>query len=91
MPLAPQDEEEAGDALQNAMLKALQAMRKSGRTGPLRPWLFRIAHNESITIIRQRSRRPGELEDGMVAGGCDAFRHASAREDLAALLRDLQP
>src|SRR4051794_24971637 len=62
------DEEEAGDALQNAMLKALQAMRRAARTGPLRPWLFRIAHNESVTIIRQRSRRPGELTDNLVAG-----------------------
>ncbi len=53
------DDEEAGDALQNSMLKALQAMRRAGRTGPLRPWLFRIAHNESVTIIRQRTRRPG--------------------------------
>src|SRR3982750_1620113 len=60
------DEEEAGDALQNAMLKARQAMRRQGRTGPLRPWLFRIAHNESVTIIRQRSRRPGPLEDGKI-------------------------
>ena len=31
------DEEEAGDALNNAMLKALQAMRRAGRSGPLRP------------------------------------------------------
>jgi RNA polymerase sigma factor (sigma-70 family) len=83
------DEEEAGDALQNAMLKALQAMRRAARTGPLRPWLFRIAHNESITIIRQRSRRPGALEENVVAGQADAFRHAAAREQLAALLRDL--
>jgi RNA polymerase sigma factor (sigma-70 family) len=83
------DEEEAGDALQNAMLKALQAMRRAGRTGPLRPWLFRIAHNESVTIIRQRSRRPGELTENVVAGQADAFRHAAAREELAELLRDL--
>ncbi|MEA2124681.1 MAG: hypothetical protein QOI80_1463 [Solirubrobacteraceae bacterium] len=84
------DEEEAGDALQNAMLKALQAMRRAGRSGPLRPWLFRIAHNESITIIRARTRRPGPLDEGIVAGADDAFRRAVAREQLAALLADLE-
>src|SRR3982750_1726399 len=72
------DEEEAGDALQNAMLKALQAMRRAGRSGPLRPWLFRIAHNESVTIIRARSRRPSPLDDSMVAGADDAFQRAAA-------------
>ncbi len=84
------DEEEAGDALQNAMLKALQAMRRAGRSGPLRPWLFRIAHNESVTIIRARGRRPGPLDESLVAGADDAFRRASAREQLAALLEDMQ-
>ena len=84
------DEEEAGDALQNAMLKALQAMRRAGRTGPLRPWLFRIAHNESISIRRARTRRPEPLEESMVAGADDAFRRAVAREQLAALLADME-
>ncbi len=59
-------------------------------SGPLRPWLFRIAHNESVTIIRQRNRRPAPLEESMVAGADDAFRRAAAREQLAALLADLQ-
>jgi RNA polymerase sigma factor (sigma-70 family) len=84
------DEDEAGDALQNSMLKALQAMRRAGRTGPLRPWLFRIAHNESVTILRARTRRPGPLDEGLVAGADDAFRRAVAREQLAALLADLE-
>ncbi len=84
------DEDEAGDALQNAMLKALQAMRRSGRSGPLRPWLFRIAHNESVTLIRARGRRPAPLDDSLVAGAGDAFRSAAAREQLAALLEDMQ-
>jgi RNA polymerase sigma factor (sigma-70 family) len=87
------DEDEAGDALQNAMLKALQAMRRAGRTGPLRPWLFRIAHNESISIIRSRTRRPGPLDESIPDPNHpadDAFNRAVARERLAALLEDLE-
>ena len=82
------DDEEARDALQNAMLKALQALRRQSRTGPLRPWLFRIAHNESISLLRTRARRPEVLEDGATRAP-DAHRHAEARERLAELLDDL--
>jgi RNA polymerase sigma factor (sigma-70 family) len=48
------DPEDAGDALQNTMVSVLRALQVRGPTGPLRPWLYRIAHNESISIIRRR-------------------------------------
>jgi RNA polymerase sigma factor (sigma-70 family) len=46
--------EDAHDATQNALENALRALpgRDAGR--PLRPWLYRIAHNEAITIMRRR-------------------------------------
>ncbi|MEJ7798171.1 MAG: RNA polymerase sigma factor [Solirubrobacteraceae bacterium] len=46
--------EDARDATQNALESALRALptREPGR--PLRPWLYRIAHNEAITIMRRR-------------------------------------
>jgi RNA polymerase sigma factor (sigma-70 family) len=48
------DPEDAHDATQNALESALRALpgRESGR--PLRPWLYKIAHNEAIDIMRRR-------------------------------------
>ena len=85
-------EADAGDALQNAMTKALTALRAERRTGPLKPWLFRIAHNESVTVLRQRSRRPDALDDvGEQSGleSADVYREVEAREGLAEVLDDL--
>jgi RNA polymerase sigma factor (sigma-70 family) len=48
------DPEDAGDALQNTMVSVLRALQVRGPNGPLRPWLYRIAHNESVSILRRR-------------------------------------
>ena len=48
------DDEDARDALQSTMAKALAALRSEERDFELRPWLFRIAHNEAISRLRQR-------------------------------------
>jgi RNA polymerase sigma factor (sigma-70 family) len=46
--------EDAHDATQSALENALRALprREPGRA--LRPWLYRIAHNEAINIVRRR-------------------------------------
>src|ERR1051326_7578257 len=46
--------EDARDALQNTMVKALQALPGEERQIELRPWLYRVAHNESIDLVRKR-------------------------------------
>src|SRR4051794_41879226 len=43
--------EDAADALQSTMASALRAIAGEQRPIPLRPWLFRIAHNESVSIL----------------------------------------
>src|SRR6478735_6067592 len=48
------DDEDARDALQSTMAKALAALQDEHRDFELRPWLFRIAHNEAISRLRQR-------------------------------------
>lgn len=53
------DSHEAQDALQNTMASALRALTGETRVIELRPWLYRIAHNESISLVR---RRPGTVE-----------------------------
>src|SRR5579875_2134131 len=50
---------DAQDALQSTFVSALAALQRNQRQAPLRPWLFRIAHNEAISLLR-RARRDGE-------------------------------
>ena len=48
------DAEDARDATQNALEKALRALPTRVSDQPLRPWLYKIAHNEAINIMRRR-------------------------------------
>src|SRR3954449_2234146 len=66
------DPDDAADALQNAMLKAMRGLVGSERDIALKPWLFRIAHNEAISLVRRR--RPAttlDAFDGRHAGSVD--------------------
>src|SRR5690242_1864980 len=81
------DDQDAQDALQSTMTKAFAALQKEERDFDLRPWLFRIAHNEAITLLRQR-RGTATLEDGAPAEGAIEDRVA-AREELRLLRADL--
>ena len=50
------DDIDSQDALQSTFTRALSALKRGQRIAPLRPWLFRIAHNESISLLRRRRR-----------------------------------
>ena len=45
--------EDAEDALQATMAAALRSLPGERREVSLRPWLYRVAHNESISLLRQ--------------------------------------
>src|ERR1700752_4825980 len=47
---------DAQDVLQSTFTAALSALQRTRRNAPLRPWLYRIAHNEAMTVLRRRSR-----------------------------------
>jgi RNA polymerase sigma factor (sigma-70 family) len=80
-------EQDAQDALQSAMMRAFVALQTERRELELRPWLFRIAHNESINILRRRSHA-GELDE--TVGGAGTLEDCVAdRETLRLLRRDL--
>jgi RNA polymerase sigma factor (sigma-70 family) len=81
----PQD---AQDTLQNTMVKVLRGLPGEARTIRLKPWLFRIARNESIETLRKR-RDNSELEahQGAVTGVTET---AETRERLRTLLADLE-
>ncbi|MDX6627443.1 MAG: hypothetical protein QOE56_2432 [Solirubrobacterales bacterium] len=80
--------EDAQDALQNTMVKVLRALPGEERRIELKPWLYRIAHNESIELIRRR-RPSEELDPELVAGGAGLAEEAAQRQRLRGLLADL--
>ncbi len=81
-------EEEASDALQNTMVKVMRALPGESREIALRPWLYRIAHNEAIALLRQR-RDSAELSDE-IAAGAPLEHRVQERERLRHLVRDLR-
>jgi RNA polymerase sigma factor (sigma-70 family) len=85
------DTEDARDATQNALENALRALPRREPGRPLRPWLYRIAHNEAINIVRRRQP--------VADGGVDAVElltvpgpeaDAEQRSRLAQLVDDLR-
>src|SRR3954471_22921090 len=83
------DDEDARDALQSTMAKALAALRDEERDFELRPWLFRIAHNEAISKLRQR-RATVELDAVATLGTDSVAQTVEDRERLALLRADLR-
>jgi RNA polymerase sigma factor (sigma-70 family) len=81
----PQD---AQDALQNTMVKALRALPGEQRPIQLKPWLYRIARNESVEVLRRR-RESDELAPELEASA-GVVETAEARERLRQLLGDLE-
>src|SRR4051812_8486661 len=79
------------DALQNAMIKVLVALRRTpDRSAPVRPWLFCICHNEAIGVLRRRSaaeRVAGATACTTVAG---ADEEALVREGVSEVVSDVQ-
>ena len=80
-------EEDAQDALQSTMTRAYAALQSKPHDFDLRPWLFRIAHNESVSILRRR-RPTQELDAELAAlGGVD--ERAELQETLRIFRQDL--
>jgi RNA polymerase sigma factor (sigma-70 family) len=79
---------DARDALQNTMAKAFAALEREERDFELRPWLFRIAHNESISIIRRREAT-AELDPTWTLGPDTVVHQVEDRERLGHLYADL--
>lgn len=83
------DGEDARDATQNALESALRALPGRDTSRPLRPWLYKIAHNEAITIIRRR-RRHSELTEDCVPTVPGPEVDAEQRRRVAQLVDDLR-
>jgi RNA polymerase sigma factor (sigma-70 family) len=84
------NEADAQDALQSTFTKALMALREGRRNAPLRPWLYRIAHNEAVSILRDRGAAEKRLERvPRRAEAPSVEERAGDRARLSSLLEDL--
>jgi len=81
------NEEDAKDAVQDALVKALRHLGNfDGRSG-FRTWLLKIVHNAALDSGRKRKRRPSIQIDESETGGTEAAVHddpalGMQREDL---------
>jgi RNA polymerase sigma factor (sigma-70 family) len=80
-------EHDAQDALQSTMARAFAAVPNTPRESELRPWLFRIAHNEAVSILRRR--RPVVELDTEVADLHAVDERVETDEKLRLLRQDL--
>ena len=55
--------ERAEDVIQQAFVKAYEAMHRDAAELNLRPWLYRIAHNGALNALRDRSLGHAELDE----------------------------
>jgi RNA polymerase sigma factor (sigma-70 family) len=81
-------EQDAQDALQSTMTRAFAALQDEPRDFELRPWLFRIAHNEAISLLRRR--RPTDELDELRTNEAPVEDQVCLRADLKVLQLDLQ-
>src|SRR5688572_16502903 len=55
--------ERAEDVVQQAFVKAYEAMHRDSAELNLRPWLYRIAHNGTLNALRDRALGHAELDE----------------------------
>jgi RNA polymerase sigma factor (sigma-70 family) len=83
------NEDDAQDALQSAMLSALRALQAEERDLAVRPWLFRIVHNEAVSVLRRR-RPDARLVEELEPSGQTVEHALEQSERIATLVVDLQ-
>jgi RNA polymerase sigma factor (sigma-70 family) len=54
---------EGEDIVQDTLAKAFYALSLASEVPPLRPWLFRIAHNAAIDFLRSHGRKMTDASD----------------------------
>jgi RNA polymerase sigma factor (sigma-70 family) len=82
------DRQDAEDALQETMVKVVRALPGEQREIALKPWIYRIAHNESIDLLRRR-RRNVPLEENERAVGEALADQVETRQRLRQLITDV--
>jgi RNA polymerase sigma-70 factor (ECF subfamily) len=79
---------EGEDVVQDTLAKAFYALTQMPEVPPLRPWLFRIAHNQAMDLLKSHGRKYTEAKADMddVAAYDDAPDPAAVRAALRRFL-----
>jgi RNA polymerase sigma factor (sigma-70 family) len=75
---------EAEDAVQQAFVSAHGAMRHGGREIAFKPWLYTIARNRCLSMLRARREQPTELLEISTAGLNEQVERSAELRDLVA-------
>jgi len=75
------------DVVQDALVKALEAMPQLQLIAQIEGWLFRIAHNAALDFLRRRARRDAALSDEGLDMAVDPVAAVEERQSAAASLR----
>jgi RNA polymerase sigma factor (sigma-70 family) len=80
--------EEAEDVVQHTFAAAFRDLQRDGdRPLALKPWLYSIARNRCISVLRARREQPSEQPERLTAGLAEEVER---REELRDLLGDLR-
>src|SRR3954452_17736273 len=81
--------EEAEDAVQHTFIQAYDSIRRSDRELKLKAWLYAIARNRCLSVLRARREQAAELHDVPTVGLSEEVQQRSDLRDLLADIRDL--
>ena len=79
-------QEEAEDAVQQAFVSAYYDIRNGDKDINLKPWLYTIARNRCLSMLRARREQPAEIDEIPTAG---LAQEVQDRDDLRRMLADL--
>src|SRR5689334_20103691 len=79
---------EAEDAVQHTFFAAHRALLADNRAIRLKPWLYAIARNRCLSMLRARREQP-QLDESLVPSTAGLAAEVEQREELKALLGDL--
>ena len=83
------DAQEAEDAVQQVFLSAHRDLLRDEREIRLKPWLYAIARNRCLSILRARRERADGDPELFTAGLADEVQHRADLRELVADLHDL--
>jgi RNA polymerase sigma factor (sigma-70 family) len=81
--------EEGEDAVQQTFISAHDALLSGDRDIRFKPWLYTIARNRCLSILRARREQPAELDDVPTVGLSDEVQSRAELRELLADVRDL--
>lgn len=80
--------DDAEDVIQQTFLKAYRALRRSESRIAVRPWLYAIARNECVSLLRKRRESPTD-PDASASSGSGVAGEVEDREEMRSMLADL--